>query len=151
MNSPQADCPLCHQDGGLLLFSNALFRVVEVDDADYPGFTRVILHAHRAEMTDLDAASRDALMQAVWAVERVQRDVLSPDKINVAALGNMVPHLHWHVIPRRHGDRHFPDAIWAPARVPKGAEPAGWPARHARLAEHLPRYRHALVTALEAL
>jgi diadenosine tetraphosphate (Ap4A) HIT family hydrolase len=49
-------------------------------------------------------------------VESVLRELLAPDKINLAALGNMVPHLHWHVIPRFADDRHFPDAVWAAAR-----------------------------------
>jgi diadenosine tetraphosphate (Ap4A) HIT family hydrolase len=38
---------------------------------------------------------------------------MRPDKINLASLGNMTPHLHWHVIPRHAGDRHFPRPIWA--------------------------------------
>ena len=42
---------------------------------------------------------------------------VNPDKINLASLGNMVPHLHWHVIPRFRDDRHFPEPIWgAPQR-----------------------------------
>jgi len=46
----------------------------------------------------------------------VLRDTLQPDKINLASLGNQVPHLHWHVIPRFADDAHFPDPIWAAAR-----------------------------------
>jgi len=41
---------------------------------------------------------------------------MQPTKINLASLGNVVPHLHWHVIPRWADDTHFPDPIWAPAR-----------------------------------
>jgi diadenosine tetraphosphate (Ap4A) HIT family hydrolase len=46
-------------------------------------------------------------------VEAALRSLVAPDKINLAALGNMVPHLHWHVIPRWRDDSHFPAAIWA--------------------------------------
>jgi diadenosine tetraphosphate (Ap4A) HIT family hydrolase len=42
----------------------------------------------------------------------VLRDALAPTKINLAALGNMVPHLHWHVIARFDWDSHFPQPIW---------------------------------------
>jgi diadenosine tetraphosphate (Ap4A) HIT family hydrolase len=150
VTSASADCPLCRQDGGLLLFSNADFRVVEVDDADYPGFTRVIWNDHVAEMTDLSPSQRDVLMRAVWTVEQVQRDVFQPDKINVASLGNMVAHLHWHVIPRWRGDRHFPDAVWAAPRIAPGLELPDWRQRMARLNERLPTYRQKLIEALGA-
>ncbi|GAB3263890.1 hypothetical protein GCM10027296_39740 [Chitinimonas naiadis] len=52
-------------------------------------------------------------MNAVWAVEEVLRHELQPDKINLASLGNVVPHLHWHIIPRWRDDPHFPSPIWA--------------------------------------
>jgi diadenosine tetraphosphate (Ap4A) HIT family hydrolase len=52
-------------------------------------------------------------MNAVLATERALRKALQPDKINLASLGNLVPHLHWHVIPRWRDDSHFPAPIWA--------------------------------------
>jgi len=73
----------------------------------------VILARHVAEMTDLDLAERARLMNAVFAAETALRELLHPDKINLASLGNLAPHLHWHVIPRYRADRHFPLAIWA--------------------------------------
>jgi diadenosine tetraphosphate (Ap4A) HIT family hydrolase len=53
-------------------------------------------------------------MRAVWAVERAQRALLQPVKINLASLGNQVPHLHWHVIPRFTNDGQYPLPIRAP-------------------------------------
>lgn len=105
-------CELCDSVGGELLWRNALCRVVLVADPDYPGFCRVILNRHVAEMTDLSAAEREALMQVVFAVEAAVRELLKPDKVNLASLGNVVPHLHWHVIPRFRDDRNFPNPIW---------------------------------------
>lgn len=107
------NCELCTLDGGEVIVKNAQLRVVLIDDANYPGFCRVIWHAHAKEMTDLAIADRSALMQAVCKVEQAIRDVMHPDKINLASLGNMVPHLHWHVIPRYLDDAHFPNPIWA--------------------------------------
>lgn len=118
-----AACELCDESGGELLFRNAQLRVVLIDDADYPGFCRVIWNAHVSEMTDLAIAERPALMRAVCQVEAAQREVLQPFKINLAALGNMVPHLHWHLIPRFGDDAHFPHPVWAPA-VRRTAEDA---------------------------
>jgi diadenosine tetraphosphate (Ap4A) HIT family hydrolase len=86
--------------------------VVLVEDRDYPGFCRVIWTKHVKEMTDLSAEERRHLMDAVFAAESAVRRLLQPDKINLASLGNLTPHLHWHVIPRWHGDRHFPNPIW---------------------------------------
>ncbi len=111
-----ADCPLCSGDAGEVLWRDRFCRVVWVEDPDYPGFCRVILNDHVREMTDLSAADRCRLMDVVFATEAAARTVLAPVKVNLASLGNMVPHLHWHVIPRFSDDRHFPDAIWAPPR-----------------------------------
>ena len=146
-----ADCPLCREDGGTLLWRGPQFRVIEVDDADYPGFTRVIWHAHQSEMTQLPAPERDLLMRAVYAVEQALIDVLSPDKINLASLGNMVPHVHWHVIPRWRDDRHFPDAIWAAPRMASDAASSASQTRQARIQALLPAYRTRLIEALNAL
>ncbi len=104
-----------------------------VDDGDHPGYCRVIWNAHVAEMTDLSPEQAARLMRAVLAVEDALRAVLGPAKINLASFGNMVPHLHWHVIPRFADDAHFPEAIWgARQREP---DPARLAERRLRLAE----------------
>ncbi len=120
-------CPLCHPDNETLLWSDAFCRVIWVDDADYPGFCRVILNAHVREMTDLPFNERRRLMDVVFAVEAAIREEVRPDKINLASLGNLVPHLHWHVIPRWTDDPKFPDSIWSVARraSPGRAAPPG--------------------------
>lgn len=86
--------------------------MVLADEPDYPGFLRVILNTHVKEMTDLPANDQQALMRVVFAAEAAMREVLAPDKINLASLGNVVPHLHWHVIPRFGDDPHFPNPVW---------------------------------------
>lgn len=105
-------CELCDKPGGELLWQNDLSRVVLVDDPQYPGFCRVILNRHVKEMTDLTASERLQIMTVVFAVEAMVRRTVQPDKINLASLGNVVPHLHWHIIPRFANDRHFPNSIW---------------------------------------
>jgi diadenosine tetraphosphate (Ap4A) HIT family hydrolase len=119
------DCELCKADGGAVLWQDAVCRVVAVSDPDYPGFCRVILREHISEMTLLAPSVRDRLMTAVFATEAALRNLMSPDKINLASLGNVVPHLHWHVIPRFADDRHFPDAVWADARRAQSAPHRG--------------------------
>lgn len=112
-------CPLCphdREDGGAPLYRDDRLRIVLVDDADHPGFLRVIWNAHVREMTDLAPADRAHCMAAVYAAETALREVLRPDKINLASFGNMVPHVHWHVIPRFTDDAHFPNAVWGERR-----------------------------------
>lgn len=115
-------CELCENVGGEVLWQDALCRVVLVEDRDYPGFCRVIWTQHVKEMTDLPAAQRRHLMEVVFAAESAVRQMLQPDKINLASLGNLTPHLHWHVIPRWRGDRHFPNPIWG--EMQRDAQPA---------------------------
>lgn len=110
------DCPLCRSAGESVLWRDDRCRVIRAGDADHPGFLRVIWHQHVCEMTDLDAGDRAHLLSVVLGAEQALRDVAAPDKINLASLGNQVPHLHWHVIPRFRNDAHFPDPVWAPRR-----------------------------------
>jgi len=105
-------CELCESDGGALVWRDNQCRVVHVAEPGYPGFCRAIWNAHVAEMTELAEDERARLMRVVFTVEAVLREQLQPDKINLACLGNVTPHLHWHVIPRFRDDPHFPNPIW---------------------------------------
>ena len=123
-------CELCMPQVAPI-WANDQFSVILVDDANYPGFCRVIWNTHVKEMSDLAPGERLALMDAVNQVELAQRAVLAPDKINLASLGNVVPHLHWHIIPRFNDDAHFPNPVWASAM--RVTDPAMLAARRALL------------------
>lgn len=119
MTNANEACELCQSPGGEIVHQGELFRVVLIDDVNYPGFCRVIWHDHIKEVTDLNELDRMHMMDILWQVEQVVRDVMQPEKINLASLGNMVPHLHWHVIPRYTDDAHFPSPVWSETkRVP---------------------------------
>jgi diadenosine tetraphosphate (Ap4A) HIT family hydrolase len=109
-------CELCSNTGGTILWQSGLCRVIRVDDPHYPGFCRVIWSDHVREMTDLEPEHQIILMRVVFAVESVLRQLFAPDKVNLASFGNMVPHVHWHVIPRWQDDRHFPEPVWGSVR-----------------------------------
>ncbi len=94
---------------------------MRVVDEAFPAFYRVIWNAHVAELSELAAVERGRCIDAVVAVERVLREQLRPTKINLASLGNMVPHLHWHVIARFDWDSHFPQPIWGTAQTRRDA------------------------------
>jgi diadenosine tetraphosphate (Ap4A) HIT family hydrolase len=130
---------------GAVLWRGAALSVVQVDDAAYPGFCRVVWHQHVKEMTDLSEAERSDMMRAVWQVELAVRDTMAPDKVNLASLGNMTPHLHWHVIPRFGDDAQFPDPLWAAAR--RTTAPETLAARRALL----PQLRAAIAKRMASL
>ncbi len=138
------DCPLCRHAPEAVLWQDGLCRVIWVADPDYPGYCRVILNDHVREMTDLPEVERQRLMTVVFAVEAALREVLLPTKVNLASLGNQVPHLHWHVIPRYEDDRHYPDPIWAPPRRPPRPR-----AEQEGLRQRLARAVSALLTSPE--
>lgn len=142
MNTPLHDpaCPLCADAAGRLVWQAADWRVVAVEGPEaerFPGFYRLIWNAHVAEFSDLTAAQRSGVMDAVALIEQVLREQLQPDKINLASLGNVVPHLHWHVIPRWRDDSHFPNPIWGQALRAVPARPVDAVALDAALAQRL--------------
>lgn len=118
-------CLFCREPGGKVLWRSASCRVVWPEEPEQPGVCRVVYARHVAEMTDLDEAERFTFSKVVFATERALRDTLRPDKMNLASLGNLVPHLHWHVIPRWRDDRHFPRPIWAEPMRPATLRPLG--------------------------
>lgn len=120
-------CPLCHAENENVLWQNENLRIIAAAEANVPAVCRVIWHGHTAEMSDLPPDARAELMDAVWRTEAAMRAVLNPDKINLASLGNMVPHLHWHVIARFRDDACFPAPVWAkPQRSASFKLPENW-------------------------
>ncbi|GER12696.1 HIT family protein [Variovorax boronicumulans] len=117
-----AGCPLCDAPGGRVVFEGAKLRVIHAQEEGFPAFYRVVWRDHAAEFSDLDAADRVLCMEAVVRVEQCLRDALAPTKLNIAALGNMVAHLHWHVIARFDWDSHFPGSVWAAVQRTAPAE-----------------------------
>ena len=133
MHSP--DCPLCTSPGGLAIAEYkkdgkdaALFRIIRADDANFPVFYRLVWQNHVAEFSDLSPAERQLCMEAVACVEQALREQLNAaacpaTKMNLASLGNVVPHLHWHIIARFDWDSHYPDPVWAaPRRTANAAQ-----------------------------
>ena len=114
----ESACPLCEADGGLLVFRSESLRIIQAGEAGFPAFYRVVWSRHVAEFSDLPAAERETCMNAVVVVEQVLRRELQPAKINLAALGNLVPHLHWHIIARFDWDSHFPAPVWSAPQRP---------------------------------
>lgn len=112
----RSECLLCDAAGGTLIFQAAKFRVIRAVEAGFPAFYRLVWTDHVAEFSDLPAADRHVCMDAVTQVEQLLRKHLQPAKVNLASLGNAVPHLHWHIIARFGWDSHFPAPVWEAAQ-----------------------------------
>ena len=141
-------CPRCASDGGTLVWRGARLRVIHADEQGFPAFYRVVWNAHVAEFSDLTEDERLHCQQALVLVEQALRVHIQPAKINLASLGNMVPHLHWHVVARHTWDSHWPAPVWAAPQRPRALEQeagltAQLPALHAALRERLTRWAAA--------
>ena len=97
-----------------------LCEVRLMDDARYPWLVLVPRAAGARDLIDLDEAARMQLQQETDVASMALRDVFSPDKLNVAALGNVVEQLHVHVIARFRDDDAWPAPVWgAHPRLPR--------------------------------
>ena len=114
MKSLNSDnCVLCSSQKYPTIWATNLLRIVLINDQNYRGYCRVDLINHVKEMADLDEETRNEFMGVIFQTEKIIKEYLQPDKINLASLGNITPHLHWHIIPRYLSDNHFPDSIWS--------------------------------------
>ncbi|HEY6941629.1 HIT family protein [Dokdonella sp.] len=113
-----------------------LSRVLLMDDARFPWLILVPRIAGARELFDLDPADRASLLAELDGVGRALESLLHPDKMNIAALGNVVPQLHVHVIARYTTDAAWPQPVWG----------HGERVRHAplALAERVAAFREAL-------
>ena len=116
------NCELCQPPVHPIVWENSKFRIIEIDDRSYSAYYRVEYIQHIKEMTDLNEGERDELMKVVFIVESAIKIFYKPDKINLACLGNLTPHVHWHVIPRFYDDNHFPESIWSQQKKFKKTE-----------------------------
>ena len=145
MGAAAQACPLCEADGAALIWRGEKLRVIRADEAGFPAFYRVVWNAHVAEFSDLSALERAHCMEVVVQVEQALRQHLQPTKINLATLGNMVAHLHWHVIARFDWDSHFPAPVWAGAMRERALE------KEDAVRALLPALEAQLLAALSAL
>jgi len=118
------------------------WRLVHAQEEGFPAFYRLVWQDHVREFSQLAPAERHECMEVLVAVEQAMLRELQPTKVNLASLGNAVPHLHWHVIARFDWDSHFPGAIWA------APQRAADEARLREVAEALPSFEEQLRSVL---
>jgi diadenosine tetraphosphate (Ap4A) HIT family hydrolase len=89
-----------------------LSRVLVIKDANYPWLLLVPRRADVIEIIDLNEVEQAQLMTEINRVARALKEIAKPDKMNIAALGNVVPQLHVHIIARRTSDAAWPRPVW---------------------------------------
>ncbi|MDB5957426.1 HIT family protein [Ramlibacter sp.] len=137
-------CPLCEKAGGRVVLQTPKWRLIHAQEAGFPAFYRLVWQEHVREFSQLARADRIVVVDVLAAVEQAMLQSLHPAKVNLASLGNAVPHLHWHVIARFDWDSHFPGAVWAALQREADA------ARVQQVAAALPGLEEAFKTALLA-
>jgi len=113
---PVTGCPMC-----LRWDEHADLRITELEhsflilnrDQFFPGYCLLFTKRHITELFHLDHSVRAGLMEEVSRVAEALFRVFRPDKINYELLGNMVPHIHWHIVPRFSSEALWPRPIWA--------------------------------------
>lgn len=115
-SKPRPDCGLCTRAEEVVVWRGAFWRLIDAQQPDYPGYMRLVANRHVTEVSWLAKAEREHLFKLLPVIDELICEHLAPEKINIASLGNQVPHMHWHIIPRWKDDPHFPDSIWSPAR-----------------------------------
>lgn len=90
-----------------------------LQDPDLPWILLVPRKDHLTEIMDLSREDREKLMEEIALAGNILRELFSPEKINIGALGNLVPQLHIHIMARFKGDRAWPQSVWGvPATTP---------------------------------
>lgn len=138
------DCPLCREntaadgDEPRLVARLPSGRVLLQNDAAFQGYCILVYARHATELFDLEDNERRRLIDDVNRVARAIREVCKPAKLNYAILGNEVPHLHVHVIPRYPDDGWWGRAIWLrPLEDKKTIDPVEFARLRKLIAERL--------------
>jgi len=107
------------------------------EDQFFPGWTVLVLKRHATELYELSRSERSSLMEEVNEVAAALAMTFEPVKMNYELLGNQVPHVHWHLIPRLADDPSPREAVWTVAHEPIRLTPEKRDERIARIREHL--------------
>jgi len=123
-----AACVMCDkygQGGGDLHIADLdLSRAFLNEDQFFPGYVLLVLRRHVSELYQLSAGERATLMEEVSRVAAALARVFRPVKMNYELLGNLVPHIHWHLVPRLPTDPGLRGPIWTVEHRPAPLAPA---------------------------
>ena len=133
-------CPMCSKWG-----AEPELRIAELEhsyvtlnrDQFFPGYCFVFAKHHVTELFHLEQPVRSGIMEEVNRVAAALHALFTPTKINYELLGNMVPHMHWHLVPRLTSDPLWPRPIWSEPHDPVELTPAEYAGRIALIRKTL--------------
>lgn len=109
-------CPMCSRwelDVDLQICELEQSYLILNRDQFFPGYCLLFTKQHQTELFHLDQQARQGLMEEISLVAQALADCFQPDKLNYELLGNMVPHIHWHLVPRFSSEPLWPRPIWS--------------------------------------
>ena len=113
--------------------------VAYLHDQFFPGWTVLVLKRHVRELFDLSPVERGQVIEEVSRMAEALAAEFHPVKLNYGLLGNQLPHMHWHVIPRLAGDPAPLEAVWGVRHEPVHLTEEKLRERIARIQSHLSR------------
>jgi len=116
------ECVMCARvaaEGPLFIADLGASRVYLNEDQFFPGWVFVVLKRHVLELYELEAPERGVLIEEVSRMARALAEVYRPVKMNYELLGNQVPHIHWHLVPRLRDDPEPRRPVWSVTHHPK--------------------------------
>lgn len=119
-------CPMCRrwqEDAEMRIAELEHCHVILNRDQFFPGYTLVFAREHVTELFHLDRIVRGGMIEEVSRVAAALDRVYRPAKMNYELLGNMVPHMHWHLVPRFTADPLWPRPIWSEPHDEKRLSP----------------------------
>ena len=116
-------CRKWQDDSDLRIAELEQCRVLLNRDQFFPGYTFVFTRDHVTELFHLEREVRQAVMDEVTAVAAALSSLYQPTKMNYELIGNMVPHMHWHLVPRFDSDPLWPRPIWSEPHDPATLTP----------------------------
>ena len=137
---PVPGCPMCtkwQEDADLRIVELDACYVVLNRDQFFAGYCFVFTKAHVTELFHLDVETRQGIIEEVNAVAAALHRVFSPTKLNYELLGNMVPHMHWHLVPRFSDGPLWPQPIWSEAHAELRLTDSGYTQRVGLIREAL--------------
>jgi diadenosine tetraphosphate (Ap4A) HIT family hydrolase len=109
-------CLMCRrweEDADLRIIAFEHSYLILNRDQFFPGYCLLFAKQHATELFHLDTVVRQGMMEEVTRTAAALAKLFQADKINYELLGNMVPHIHWHLVPRMNSDPLWPRPIWS--------------------------------------
>ena len=92
------------------IYTNDLISI-EIHESEIP-WLKIFTRTPKKEFSECSRTEKEAIWNALDIIEKKMLAYYAPEKINIASFGNMLPHVHWHIMARFKEDSYFPEPMW---------------------------------------